>query len=168
MDGYQLILILTAFLCTLVTGYILTFSIVVMPGLSALNDRAYLTAFQHADRVIQNRQPIFVLTWLGSIVSFVGVAAVSVMDVGFVESRALLALCIAYLVGVQAITGLIHIPMNNRVQRLAIEDMNDLTLKKERDLFEEKWVTYNNARTAVALCVSVGLLILIGYRKKRF
>lgn len=164
MDAPQLLLILTALLCTLVTGYILTFSIVVMPGLSALDDRAYLTAFQHADRVIQDGQPIFALTWLGSIFSLVGVAAISVVDVGFVESRALLALCMAYLFGVQAITGLIHIPMNNRVQRLAIEDLSDLALQKERQLFEGKWVRYNNARTAVALCVSVGLLILIGYR----
>ena len=54
--------------------------------------------------------------------------------------------------------------MNNRVQRLAIEDLSDLALQKERQLFEGKWVRYNNARTAVALCVSVGLLILIGYR----
>ena len=38
-----------------------------MPGLGTLDDRAFIRAFQVTDRVIQNRQPVFVLVWVGSV-----------------------------------------------------------------------------------------------------
>ncbi|MEZ4621535.1 MAG: hypothetical protein R2867_39370 [Caldilineaceae bacterium] len=39
-------LILAAFLCTLATGFILTFAIVVMPGIGTLSDRDFLRHFR--------------------------------------------------------------------------------------------------------------------------
>jgi len=70
MDLLDVSLICSILLCTLVTGFILTYAVVVMPGLSELDDKEFIRAFQVTDRVIQNNQPLFLLTWLGSTLSF--------------------------------------------------------------------------------------------------
>jgi len=62
-------LITAAFLCSLFSGFLLAFAIVVMPGLAKLEDREFIRAFQVIDRVIQNNQPAFMLMWIGSIVA---------------------------------------------------------------------------------------------------
>ena len=55
----------SAFLCTLVTGFISTYAVIVMPGLKKLDDREFIRAFQATDAVIQNNQPIFMVIWVG-------------------------------------------------------------------------------------------------------
>ena len=71
MGIFQIALILATLLCSLTAGFVLAFAVVVMPGIRSLNDREFIRAFQVIDRVIQNRQPIFVLVWIGSIVALV-------------------------------------------------------------------------------------------------
>ena len=66
MNLLELSLISSAFLCSLITGFILIFAIVVMPGISRFEDKEFLKAFQLIDGIIQNNQPIFLLIWLGS------------------------------------------------------------------------------------------------------
>ena len=68
MDLLDISLILSITLCGLVSGFIFTYAIVVMPGLSSLSDKEFIRAFQVTDAVIQNNQPLFMLTWVGSIV----------------------------------------------------------------------------------------------------
>ena len=68
---FQIALILATFLCSLVAGFLFAFAVVVMPGIGSLNDRDFLRAFQVMDHVIQNNQPIFMLVWVGSVVSLV-------------------------------------------------------------------------------------------------
>ena len=63
------ILLLATFLCSLVSGFIFTYAIVVMPGLAKLNDAEFIRAFQVTDGIIQNNQKLFMLCWVGSIVS---------------------------------------------------------------------------------------------------
>ena len=60
-------LLLSTLLCGLVTGIILTYAIVVMPGLSRLDKRTFIRAFQITDGISQNRQMVFMLVSLGSI-----------------------------------------------------------------------------------------------------
>ena len=50
-----------------------------MPGLSNLNDKEFIRAFQVTDAVIQNNQPIFMFTWIGSIVSLISTILISVI-----------------------------------------------------------------------------------------
>ncbi len=69
MGIFQIALILATFLCSLVAGFLLAFAIVAMPGIGSLNDREFIRAFQVMDRVIQNYQPIFMLVWVGSVVT---------------------------------------------------------------------------------------------------
>ena len=57
-----------------------------MPGLSSLNDREFIRAFQVADAVIQNNQPLFMLTWIGSIVSLLSTVFISAVNFGLPQT----------------------------------------------------------------------------------
>ncbi len=157
-------LIFAILLCSLVGGFIFTYSIVVMPGLSNLNDKDFLKAFQVTDAVIQNNQPLFMFTWIGSIVAILTTIVASLITVGLLESWLIILVGAAYLLGVQGITVAIHIPLNNHIQKLNIEELNDKTLAYERKNFEAKWNFFNKIRTFVAISASSLLLIVLSLR----
>ena len=155
-------LIFAILLCSLVSGFIFTYSIVVMPGLSNLNDKDFLKAFQVTDALIQNNQPLFMFTWIGSIVAILTTIVASLITVGLLESWLIILVGAAYLLGVQGITVAIHIPLNNHIQMLNIEELNDETLADERLKFETKWNFFNKIRTGIAISVSILMLIQLG------
>ncbi|GIR44575.1 MAG: hypothetical protein CM15mP54_14290 [Paracoccaceae bacterium] len=49
-----------------------------------------------------------------------------------IEAWLIILVGAAYLLGVQGITVAIHIPLNNHIQKLNIEELNDKTLADER------------------------------------
>ena len=157
-------LIFAILFCNLVGGFIFTYSIVVMPGLSNLNNKDFLKAFQVTDAVIQNNQPLFMFTWIGSIVAILTTIAVSLVAVGLSEAWLIILVGAAYLLGVQGITLAIHIPLNNHIQKLNIEELDDKTLADERLKFETKWNLFNIIRTGIAISVSLLMLIQLGLR----
>ena len=53
MTLYQLLLMLAAFLCSLVAGFLFAFAAVIMPGIRSLDDAGFIRAFQVIDRVIR-------------------------------------------------------------------------------------------------------------------
>ena len=142
MDVLDISLILSILSCSLAGGFIFTYAIVVMPGLSKLNDKDYLRAFQVTDAVIQNKQPLFMFTWIGSIVAMLTTILVSLVSVGLPETWLILLIGVTYLLGVQGITVAIHIPLNNHIQKLKIEELNDETLANERLKFEARWIFF--------------------------
>ncbi len=164
MDVLDISLIFSITLCSLVSGFIFTYSIVVMPGLSKLTDKDFLKAFQVTDAVIQNNQPLFMFTWIGSILAVLATILVSLVSIGFAEAWLIVFVAFAYLLGVQGITVAIHIPLNNDIQRIKIEGLNDEELAGHRLKFETKWNLFNNIRTSIAISVSVLLLILLTVR----
>ena len=161
MEFFYFCLFLSILSCSLVTGFIFTFAIIVMPGLSKLSDKEFLKAFQTTDAVIQNKQPIFMLIWVGSIVSVLSLILISIAYVGLSETWLIVLVAIIYLLGVQGITILIHLPLNNQIQKLNLEKLNDENLKNERLNFEIKWNFFNNIRTTIAFFVSLTLLIFL-------
>ena len=164
MDLLDISLIFSITLCSLVSGFIFTYSVVVMPGLSKLNDKDFLKAFQVTDAVIQNNQPLFMFTWIGSILAVLATILVSLVSIGFAEAWLIVLVAFAYLLGVQGITVAIHIPLNNHIQRIKIEDLNDEVLADQRLKFETKWNFFNQIRTSIAIPVSLLLLILLAVR----
>ena len=132
MDVLDVTLIFSITLCSLVSGFILTYSIVVMPGLSNLNDKDFLKAFQVTDAIIQNNQPVFMFIWIGSILAVLATILVSLVSIGFAEAWLIVLVAFVYLLGVQGITVAIHIPLNNHIQRIKIEDLNDEALADQR------------------------------------
>ena len=164
MTYLEISLIFAILFCSLVGGFIFTYSIIVMPGLSNLNNKDFLKAFQVTDAVIQNNQPLFMFTWIGSIVAILTTIVASLITVGLLESWLIILVGAAYLLGVQGITIVIHIPLNNHIQKLNIEELNDKTLAYERKNFEAKWNFFNKIRTFVAISASSLLLIVLSLR----
>ena len=161
MEFFYFFLFLSILSCSLVTGFIFTYAIVVMPGLSKLSDKEFLKAFQVTDAVIQNKQPIFMLTWVGSILSVLSLILISITYVGLSETWLIVLVALIYLLGVQGITILIHLPLNNQIQKLNLEKLKDENLRNERLNFENKWNFFNNIRTTIAFFVSLTLLIFL-------
>jgi uncharacterized membrane protein len=143
MDLLDVALIFSILSCSLVGGFIFTYAIVVMPGLSSLSDKDFLRAFQVTDAIIQDNQPLFIFTWVGSMVAMFMMIVVSSVRVELAEAWPIVLISVAYLVGVQGITAAFHIPLNNHIQNLIIEDLNDETLADERLKFEAKWNFFN-------------------------
>ena len=164
MDLLEISLIFSITLCSLVSGFIFSYAIVVMPGLSNLNDKEFIRAFQVTDAVIQNNQPIFMFTWIGSIVSLLSTILTSVVGLGLSETWLVVLFSVVYLLGVHGITLAIHIPLNNHIQKISIEELNDEAITNERVKFERKWNYFNNIRTSISISVSLLLLIILSLR----
>ena len=80
MNLLDISLIFSITFCSVVSGFIFTYAIVVMPGLSNLNYKVFIRVFQVTDAVIQNNQPILMFTWIGSSVSLLSTILTSVVD----------------------------------------------------------------------------------------
>ena len=154
-------LIVSTLLCALVTGFIFTYAVVVMPGFAKLDDRDFIRAFQVTDGVIQNNQPLFMLAWVGSIVSVFATMILGFIEHHGIERWTVIAIGFVYLLGVQGITIRVHLPLNNRLQRLEIDEMDPESLSKERNKFETRWNYFNNIRTLIAFAVSFSLMLFI-------
>ena len=164
MDILDISLIFSILLCALVTGFILTYAVVVMPGLSKLDDKGFIKAFQVTDGIIQNNQPLFILIWVGSIVSVLGTIITSIISLGIIEAWLIISVGTVYLLGVQGITISIHLPLNKRIQKININSTNYHTLSEERKNFETKWNYFNNIRTGIAFFVILIFLLIITMR----
>ena len=79
MNILDISLIFSILTCSLVTGFIFTYAVVVMPGLSKLNDKEFIRAFQVTDGIIQNNQPLFMLIWVGSIIAILSSILIAII-----------------------------------------------------------------------------------------
>ena len=161
MDILDISLIFSILTCALVTGFIFTYAIVVMPGFFKLSDKEFLKAFQVTDAIIQNNQPLFMLTWVGSIISIVSTIVISIVILGISDAWHIVLVGIVYLLGVQVVTFSIHIPLNNHLQQFDFDKLGDQELNKERLKFEKKWNYFNNFRTVIAFFVTLALIIIL-------
>jgi uncharacterized membrane protein len=161
MGIFQTSLILATFLCSLVAGFLFAYAIVVMPGIKSLNDRDFIRAFQVTDRIIQNNQPVFIMVWVGSAISLITSAISGIERLHGLDFVLICIATLAYLLGVQLSTIIIHLPLNNRLQTFDVDAMNETELKLARSNFEQRWNASNLIRTSVSSCVSVLLIILL-------
>ena len=164
LDLFDVSLISSALSCGLVTGFILTYAIVVMPGLAKLSDTNFLRAFQVTDEIIQHKQPLFMLVWITSIISVISTIFISIAYVGFPDASLPLLVCFIYLVGVQGITIIIHIPLNNHIQKLQVYKLEDQAASQERSMFEAKWNKFNYIRSSIGFFVCLIFLIILAQR----
>lgn len=148
------------FLCSLVAGFLVTFAIVVMPGIATLGDSGFLKAFKAIDRVIQNNQPIFIIIWLGSALAIIATAVLSVWQLEGVARILVITAAVVYTVGVQLPTVTINIPLNNQLQGQDIEKMSESELSEARKSFEIPWLRWNWIRTFIATLTSATLIFV--------
>ena len=161
MELIQLALILSALLCSLVAGLVLTFSIVVMPGIRTLGDLDFLRSFKAMDRVIQNNQPIFMLVWVGSALVLLASTVLGIWRLEGLDRILLIIACAIYMFGVHVPTVTINIPLNNRLQSLDLDAMTQSELLATTEMFESRWLRWNTIRTIVATLTTVLLLVLL-------
>jgi uncharacterized membrane protein len=135
-----------------------------MPGLSNLDDKEFIKAFQVTDGIIQNNQPIFILIWIGSIVSVLSTIITSILSLGILDAWLIIFVGVVYLLVVQGITISIHLPLNKSIQNIDINSSNSETLSKMRKSFETKWNYFNNVRTVVAFFVVLIFLSILTIR----
>jgi len=161
MNILDISLIFSILTCSLVTGFIFTYAVVVMPGLSTLNDKEFIRAFQVTDEIIQNNQPIFMLIWVGSIISVLSLIISSVIIIGISESLLTIIIGTIYLFGVQGVTIGFHLPLNNQIQKVNTEELDDQKLHEESLNFEKKWNFFNNIRTTIALFITLMFIVIL-------
>jgi len=158
---FHIALILATFLCSLVAGFVFAFAFVVMPGIKTLGDRDFIRAFQVIDRVIQHKQPIFILVWVGSVVALVTAAVFGIGQLDGTGRLLMIFATLAYLFGVQLPTFTINVPLNNKLQTLDVDAMNESEHKAAREDFEPRWIRWNSTRTGIASLVSALLVFLL-------
>jgi uncharacterized membrane protein len=161
MGVFHVVLILATFLCSLVAGFLLAFAIVVMPGIRRLGDGEFIRAFQVMDGIIQGNQPVFVLVWLGSIVTLIASVVLGIGQLDGVGGLLMGCAAVVYLFGVQLPTFTINIPLNNRIQSVDVDTMDEAARKAARLDFEPRWNRWNVMRTVLSSVVSVLLLTLL-------
>lgn len=158
---FQLGLGLAILLCAFVSGFILIFSIVVMPGIGRLGDREFLRGFQVMDRIIQENHPLFALVWGGSVITLLLTMLFGFWQLAGINRLLLVGAAIVYIFGVQLPTVMVNLPLNNRVQTLALESLSTGQLKAERDHFEARWNRWNQIRTGLAILATIILVLLL-------
>lgn len=161
MQIFEWTLVVATLLCSLTAGFVLAFAVVVMPGIATLADREMLRAFQVVDRVIQNNHPIFMLVWVGSVVTLLGSAATGFAQVQGMDRLLLGSAVLIYLLGVQVPTMTINVPLNNQLQTLDLATMDDASLAEARRQFEPRWNRWNRIRTVLATLTSSLLIVLV-------
>jgi uncharacterized membrane protein len=160
----ELALILATLLCALTAGLVFAFTSVVMPGIGKLGDRDFIRSFQVIDGVIQAGQPVFGLVWMGSVVALLLSAVMGGLQLDGIERVFVIVSALVYVLGVQAPTFKINVPLNNTLQRLDVDAMDKDALASARRAFENRWVRWNSIRTVVASLVSVALMFVLLWR----
>lgn len=161
MELIQFAVLLSALLCSLVAGVVLTFAIVVMPGIRTMGDLDFLASFKAMDRVIQNNQPIFMLIWVGSALMMMASTALGIWQLQGLDRVILMVACVIYLLGVHVPTVAINVPLNNRLQSQDLDTMTESELLATIALFESRWLRWNTIRTVIATLTTVLLLVLL-------
>ncbi|MDH3624133.1 MAG: DUF1772 domain-containing protein [Myxococcales bacterium] len=161
MELFHLVVLVAAGLCALVAGFLFAFAVVAMPGLENLSDREFIRAFQVMDRVIQDRQPLFMLVWLGSVVALLLALAMGFQQQDGLTRGLLVAAAAVYLFGVQLTTARVNIPLNNEIQSIEVAATGAVEQKQAREHFEARWNRSNRIRTAFAVVTMLLLLVVL-------
>ena len=164
MSIFDVALVLSAFLCSLVAGFLFAYAIVIMPGIKNLEDKQFIKAFQITDRVIQDNHPVFLFVWIGSVISLIVCALTGFEKLQGLDFFLLLLITVAYLAGVQVLTIAIHLPLNKKLQAYDVEAMSVEEFYEARIGFEGRWNRSNQIRTIIACGVSL-LFIVLAFRQ---
>ena len=161
MGLMELGVLLSALLCSLVSGVVLTFAIVVMPGIRKLGDLDFLKSFKAMDRVIQDAQPVFVVVWLGSALVLLASTLLGISRLEGLDRILLLVACVIFIFGVHVPTVTINIPLNNQLQSMDLDTVTESVLSTTTQAFESRWQRWNTIRTVVAALTTLLLLVLL-------
>lgn len=157
----DVVLVLAALSTGLVSGLLLAFALLAMPGLGSMEDRAFLRGFQVVDRVIQDGHPVFLLLWGGSVIAVVAAALIGIGQLQGTSRAVVVVASALWLLGVQLPTAVVNVPLNNRLQALDVHDATADEVAAARSSFEARWNRWNVVRTVVGVFVSTALLVVL-------
>ena len=157
IDGYQLYLVAAAAVATaLVAGVFYAFSTVVMSGLDDLSREQGMAAMQSIN--ITAVQPGLMVPFFGATIASVAVAVSAVVDWEPATSGWLLAGAGLYVVGTFMLTGLYHVPRNNRLAATATTSPNARSVWSR---YLTEWTRMNHVRGAASLAAAVSFAVAI-------
>ncbi len=148
-------------LVSLVAGFLFAFAVVVMPGIRELEDGDFIRAFQHMDGVIQRGDPLFGLVFVGSAVSLLAAVVLGTQVLAGLERLLLLGAGAVYVAGVLVPTGLVNVPLNNRLQRIDVGSLRPEERSSARRGFEPRWNRWNRIRTVLACFAALLMTTLL-------
>lgn len=158
---FTVMLVLATLLVSLVAGFLFAFAVVIMPGIGKLDDGAFVRAFQVVDEVIQDNHPLFVLLWLGSVLALVVAAVLGFGQLDMTGRGLLVGATALYLLGVQAPTMVVNVPLNNELQTIQVSEIDAEERRRVRARFEGRWNRANSVRTLLGTIAAAMLLALL-------
>lgn len=161
METPHLVIALAMFLCALVAGFLLSFTMIVMPGIQTLDDRGFLKSFKVMDGIIQNNHPGFMLMWAGSVLAIFAAVWFAYAALQGTERLLVFGAAALYLLAAQLPTAAINIPLNNQLQAHDLDAMDAPALQQARRAFEARWIRWNTIRTVVAVVVTLMLIVVL-------
>ncbi|MEM7291154.1 MAG: anthrone oxygenase family protein [Pseudomonadota bacterium] len=161
MEWIQLAVLISALLCSLVTGLVLCFAIIVMPGIKTLGTVEFLKSFKAMDGIIQKNPPLFMVVWLGSTLAILLSTLLGFWQLQGLDMGLLIFACITYIFGVHLPTITTNVPLNNRLQSVDLDATTPPELRAILHLFETRWLYWNTVRTVVATLTTLTLLVLL-------
>lgn len=141
----------------LLAGLFFSFSIAVMPGLSASDDRTYVGAMQSINRSILNGW--FALASLGALLLTILALVLHLRADGHKALPWIIVGLVLY-VATWIITMAINVPLNNELERAGGGDVNKITdLSAVRERFETAWLRWNHIR----MLLNIGALAALSW-----
>jgi len=147
--------VISALACGLVTGLLYGFSVMVMPAFNEVPPDNGVAVMQAVNRVA-NRNPLFLLVFVGSAGLAVAMIVMSVVDWGAPGHLFALLGGVVYLFGVIGVTAVFHIPRNNA---LAAFGNDGVAANAYWPTYLNSWTAGNHVRTALGVA-GTALMIL--------
>ncbi|WP_344973665.1 anthrone oxygenase family protein [Salinactinospora qingdaonensis] len=147
------VLVIATLATALIAGLFYAFSVCVMPGLAAVDDRAFIDAMQQINIAVLN--PWFLLPFCGAPLAILAAGA---LHLGPGRRRALVWIAAAFVCYVVAfmVTGTTNVPLNDALAAAgAPAELADPAAVRQR--FEADWTMWNTVR-AVAATAALGCL----------
>ena len=160
IEGTQLYLVAgTALASGLVGGVLYAFSSFVMAGLRRLPPAQGMAAMQSIN--VTAVRPGLMIPFLGTMLASVAVAITAIADWDDTTSPWLVAGAATYVLGTFAMTGLYHVPRNNR---LAVTTTDAPEAASVWSRYQKQWTRWNHYRTlaAVTAAAFLGIAIRLG------
>ena len=101
------------------------------------------------------------VVWIGSAVTLIFAAVLGFGQSDNVQRILLIGAVALYILGVQAPTIAINIPLNNEIQAADTEILDGASQQEVRNKFEDRWNRSNRFRTIVSIVVVIILLLLL-------
>lgn len=152
-----MLLIVTTVTASLAAGLFYGWSCSVIPGLSRLGDREYISAMQSINKAILN--PVFFAGFIGTLFLLPICSYYHFTKPVSLRFWLLLVATLLYTAGVFGVTMFGNVPLNDKLEMFNIESADAETINLARRNFEVSWNNFNLIRTIFSILTIILLII---------